>query len=381
VRRLFPLKNPSPDFETFKEVLMGERKPTRVHFVELAIDFEVMNFVAEKLMKQKFPAYPIWEKKVKMFREGKDVSQLMEEEKLYFKNVINFYYSMGYDYVPTWEPSALLLVAISRARVTVTAGRKRAWVEETEGLIKSWEDFENFPWERIKLDVDDYFKFFCDNLPEGMKITVTSSLYEWVGERLLGYVGMFRKLYREPDLVKAVFDKWGQILYDQYEKAVSFDCVGAIFHGDDLGYKKGTMLSPDMLREIVFPWFEKYSSLAHRHGKMYWYHCCGNVLRVMEDLIEDVKIDAFHSFQDVIIPVWEFKKKYGDRIAVLGGVDVDKMARLDKEALRRYVRKILNKCMPGGRYALGSGNSVTNYVPPENYLLMLEEGLKWKPKE
>jgi uroporphyrinogen decarboxylase len=30
--------------------------------------------------------------------------------------------------------------------------------------------------------------------------------------------------------------------------------------------------------------------------------------------------------------------------------------------------------MPGGRYALGSGNSVANYVPIENYFAMLEEG-------
>jgi uroporphyrinogen decarboxylase len=67
-------------------------------------------------------------------------------------------------------------------------------------------------------------------------------------------------------------------------------------------------------------------------------------------------------------------------VAALGGVDVDKLARFDEESLRKYVRDILDKCMPGGRYALGSGNSVTNYVPPKNYITMLEEGLKWKPK-
>jgi uroporphyrinogen decarboxylase len=29
------------------------------------------------------------------------------------------------------------------------------------------------------------------------------------------------------------------------------------------------------------------------------------------------------------------------------------------------------------RYALGSGNSVTNYVPVENYLIMLDEGVRY----
>ena len=97
----------------------------------------------------------------------------------------------------------------------------------------------------------------------------------------------------------------------------------------------------------------------------------------MEDLIEDVGIDAFHSFQDVIIPVTEFKKRYGSRIATLGGVDMDKLSRLDEDNLRKYVRGILDECMPD-RYALGAGNSIANFVPVKNYLIMLEEGLKWR---
>ena len=97
----------------------------------------------------------------------------------------------------------------------------------------------------------------------------------------------------------------------------------------------------------------------------------------MEDLISDVKIDAKHSFEDTIVPVAEFKRRYGDRIAVLGGVDVNKLCVLNEADLRAYVRKILDECMPGGGYALGTGNSVANYIPVENYLAMLDEGDKW----
>lgn len=374
-------RHPPPDFDSFEDVLLGEREPDKVHFVEFAIDLDTMRFVFEKLMKRDFSYYPVWEEKAREFREGKEVPALTEEEKLNLTTLIDFYHFMGYDYVPLgFLPSVTLLMFLSESRVTITAGRKRAWVEEKEGIMKSWEDFDSFPWDRLKIDTRDYFSFVGEVLPEGMKATITSSLYEWVGERLLGYEQMFRKLYQEPDFVEAVFNKWGQIQYDEYERAIGFDCVGAIFHGDDLGYKKGLMISPKMLMKLVFPWFEKYSCLAHQHNKMYCYHVCGNVLKVMKNLIEDVKIDAFHSFQDNIMPVWEFKKRYGHMIGVLGGVDVDKMVRFDKETLGKYVRKILNLCMPGGRYALGSGNSITNYVPLENYLVMIEEGRKWKPR-
>ena len=379
---MFPFEGPSPDFDAFREVLLGERVPSTVYLVELGIDYEVMSFISERLMGKKIPSQEgVVEQKERLFREGKNVPALAEEEKPYVKSLVEFYHRMGYDYVPVWVPLAPFS---TKSRVTddtaLLSRGKRTWVEEKTGVITSWEEFEAFPWDRINLELKDYFSFISEVLPEGMKATVGSTVYEMIGERLLGWECMFRNLFVNPDLVKAVFDRWGQIVYKAYKEAVAQDCVGSIFHADDLGYKKGTMVSPDILREIVFPWFKKFSYLAHEHGKIYLYHCCGNVAKVMEDLIEDVKIDGFHAFQDNIIPVWEFKEKYGGRVAALGGVDVDKLARYDQKSLREYVKSILEKCAPEGRYALGSGNTVTNYVPVENYLTMLEEGLKWRPR-
>jgi uroporphyrinogen decarboxylase len=39
------------------------------------------------------------------------------------------------------------------------------------------------------------------------------------------------------------------------------------------------------------------------------------------------------------------------------------------------VRHIIDKCAPGGRFALGSGNSIPSYVPLDHYLVMLDEAL------
>lgn len=117
------------------------------------------------------------------------------------------------------------------------------------------------------------------------------------------------------------------------------------------------------------------------HGKMFWYHCCGNIYDsgVVEDLIEDVQIDALHSFQDAVPPAADFKSRYGDRVAALGGVDMDKLARMDEASLRGYVRGILDRCMPRGRFALGSGDSVANHIPLANYFTMLDESRRWRP--
>lgn len=98
----------------------------------------------------------------------------------------------------------------------------------------------------------------------------------------------------------------------------------------------------------------------------------------MDDLIEMVGIDGFHSFQDVILPATEFKGCYGHRVALLGGADLDKLATLPEADLRIYLRSILETCLPGGRFAFGSGNSIANYVPLQNYTILLEEARHWK---
>jgi uroporphyrinogen decarboxylase len=56
---------------------------------------------------------------------------------------------------------------------------------------------------------------------------------------------------------------------------------------------------------------------------------------------------------------------------------MDKLCRLDGASLREYVRQILKACMPGGRYAAGTANTVTNYTPLDNYSIMLEEIRRW----
>ena len=91
----------------------------------------------------------------------------------------------------------------------------------------------------------------------------------------------------------------------------------------------------------------------------------------------DVKIDGKHSFEDTIEKVTDAKDTYGKRIALLGGLDVDFLCRADERQVRARVRATLRKCMPGGGYCLGTGNSVANYIPLDNYLAMLDEGRKF----
>ncbi len=163
------------------------------------------------------------------------------------------------------------------------------------------------------------------------------------------------------------------------QRMLEFDRVKIIWGSDDMGFKTGTLISPDDLREFVLPGHKVMAQMAHETGRPYLLHSCGNLTAIMDDLIEDVGIDALHSFEDTIISIISIKEQYGDRIAVLGGIDVDFMCRASEHEVRKRVRHTLTKCMSGGGYCLGTGNSVANYIPLHNYLAMLDEGRKFKP--
>ena len=72
----------------------------------------------------------------------------------------------------------------------------------------------------------------------------------------------------------------------------------------------------------------------------------------------------------------EFKCRYGRRVTALGGLDVDMVCRSGEDELRRYVRDKIETCFEDGHWALGTGNSLTDYMPVANYVLVLEEGLR-----
>ncbi len=363
-RKKVPLEVPKPNIETFCKTIKREIIPSRPPLVELIIDEAIMKY----LMKQKAGVKWI-----------DAVSGDMNSERGNIKSIIGFWYRFGYDYVRLSGGLDFLGKKRIASDTSSLSKGQRSWSEEGKGVITSWDEFEKYPWPSLD-NVDLWrYEFASQNLPEGMGLFVcpSSGILEVPLNTLLGYETLAYGIYDQPDLIEAVFQKTGELIYGFYKKIIGLPNLYGFFQGDDMGFKTSTLMSPDFLRKYVLPWHKKIASLAHENNLLYLLHACGNVEDIMEDLIEDVKIDAKHSFEDTIIPVTKFHKKYGSRIAVLGGIDVDVLCRFPKDKLRAYIRNVLQECVPKGGYALGSGNSVANYVSSENYLIMIEEGLNF----
>jgi len=301
--------------------------------------------------------------------------QKKESKERYVRTLVKFYKSMGYDYVPLElgfkMPKRNVLVTKDTA---LLSRGLRSWQNENRGIIETLNDYYEFPWPTPD-DAVDYqlMQLLCREIPSNMGIVggVAGGVLEHV-MWLMGTRPFFHALKRDKKLISLMFDTIGSLILEVDKRIVEFDEVGVLRMGDDMGYRSGTFISPSDLRKYVFPWQKKCVELAHKHDKPFILHSCGNLEKIMNDLINYVGIDAKHSFEDAIMPVTEVKRKYGDKIAILGGVDVDKLSRYSTEKLTQYIKKIIFECAPGGGYALGSGNTVTNYTKLENYLLMIK---------
>lgn len=231
-----------------------------------------------------------------------------------------------------------------------------------------WPNAANANWELLDT--------IHEAMPPGMKMTISGPC--GVLENVISLVGYetlcFLTLDDEP-LVHDIFEQVGSRLLDYYTRAVEHTGVGACILNDDWGFNLQTMLSPGQMRTFVFPWHKRIVEVLHRAGKPAILHSCGYFDEVIEDVIEDMKFDGRHSYEDAIVPVEDAYDRLKGRIAVLGGIDMDFMCRRSTEDIYNRSKAMLERATDGG-YALGSGNSIPEYVPDESYMAMIQAALE-----
>ena len=72
------------------------------------------------------------------------------------------------------------------------------------------------------------------------------------------------------------------------------------------------------------------------------------------------------------------KNTYGERVCIVGNIDVDLLAQGTPEQVAAEVKKCIQDLAPGGGYILSSGNSIPSYAKPENVLAMSETFKKYR---
>ncbi|MCG2660494.1 MAG: hypothetical protein L6437_09645 [Kiritimatiellae bacterium] len=330
------------DFGRFQAAVTRERLPDRVPNAEGGVDIEVM---------EDFLGQPI-----------RDI-----------KTYALFWEKAGYDYVllqvrgqPIHDSTQIKIAeGVLTARMPTTVS--------TDGAcgIQDKKTFDEYSWIGPE---DVYYKdvdMMKDYLPDSMKLIVNHGPLFQSLFRIMGIETLSTAMVENPELVRATAEKVGELSVNIVESLLQREWVGGIWYGDDLAYTRGLLVSPNFLREYVFPYYKRMGNLCKRYQKLFLLHSDGKLLEIMDDLIQ-CGFQAVHPNEPLSVDIAELKRAWGHRLAFLGNIDVDLLARGTPDQIVKAARNLIDTVAPGGGFALGSGNSVTRYVPLENYKAMLE---------
>lgn len=341
-------KKPDINFERLKTALFC-KTPDRVPLAELGIDEEVKSAFL-----------------------GKPINSMKEE--------VEFWLQAGYDYISHWALNVTprkLEVIKSHKTTYKEEEQERGWVSETAGAITNWNEFEKYEWPTIDDAFFITFEEIGKYIPSDMKvIACVNGVFEPTSQAM-GLETFCYSLVDDIKLVEMIFEKMGNLQMETVKRLMQFDFVGGLWIGDDFAYKTSTIISPQILRQYVFPWYKKFIECVKSKKWPVILHTDGNIWAVLDDIVE-CGFNAVHPLEPEAMDILEVKKKYQGKLCVMGNIDLGyTLTRGKIEEIEQEVKKKIKELAPGGGYCLGSSNSIPNYVPLENFIAMNRACLKF----
>ena len=341
------------DFERVLTALRHE-EPDRVPLMELAVDHPVQSAFL-----------------------GRPVDSLDDE--------IAFWYHAGFDYIyrrssyefPGTSPAAAIGTRIKQADpADGTTAAAETWDVHGSVRMRTEEDFERYDWPDPDTVDTTNLDTVSARLPDGMALVSGVGGVFTRAWMLMGLEAFCMSLCDEGGLARRILERVADIQCRVLDRVLAKPSVRMIWYGDDLAYTEATIISPGMLRELVLPHIGRLARMTHESGRLFVLHSDGMLLDIMEDLIA-LGVDAIHPIEPKAMDIVDLKRRYGDRLSLIGNVDlIHTLPHGTPQEIETEVHERIRALAPGGGYAVSSANSIPRYVPAGNFRMMINSALR-----
>ena len=290
------------------------------------------------------------------------------------KDEVDFWYKAGYDYIklqPKADFNPMKIGLYNNVSYNDDGTIFRKWASESNGLISNFADFEKYTFPTTS-DFDyTNFEKVKSLLPDGMGVIGQYGDIFTMTWEMMGFESFSIALFENEDLIKNLNDRLGELVLSMFEYFAQSNVVDAIWYSDDIAYTNSLMVSPQVLDKYFFPWLKRIGDLAKRYNKPLIYHTDGILYDVFDKIIE-CGVDAIHPIEPKAMNIADVKQRYGNKLCLIGNIDVDLLSRGTVNDIRKNVIKNIEEVGKDGGYCVGSGNSIPEYVKLENYIAMIE---------
>jgi uroporphyrinogen decarboxylase len=181
----------------------------------------------------------------------------------------------------------------------------------------------------------------------------------------LGMENFSLALYDNRDLVEKQLDMYCEWLVVVAERVcqMGFDLF---WTADDFAFKTGLFFSPELFRKLMLP---RYQLVLEKVTIPWLLHSDGDIKEVVDMLLE-LGVAGLHPIENGAMDIRAMKRKYGDRLCLMGNVDMHMLAMGTPKEVDREVRELIRDLAPGGGYIVSSGNSLASYLKPDCVLAL-----------
>jgi len=188
---------------------------------------------------------------------------------------------------------------------------------------------------------------------------------------LVGPEGALYLFYDDPKLIHSMMEAWFNLadsVIAEHQKHVELD---ELFLAEDICYNCGPLISPDMMREFLFPYYQQLitniKARQPKKGLPFLQIDTDGDCRPVIPVYQELGANYFSPFEvasgcDVV----ELRKQYPD-LLMRGGIDKRVLAQ-GKEAIDRMVDYIMPFMSAQGGYTPTSDHGVPDEVAFEDYM-------------
>jgi uroporphyrinogen decarboxylase len=194
---------------------------------------------------------------------------------------------------------------------------------------------------------------------------------------MCGHEHLLAGMALDPEWVRTMADLYGELTIELLEILFAREGLpDGMWVWDDLGFANGPFMSPAMYRELIFPAHRRLFGFAHQRGLKVILHSDGRILALLPALLE-AGIDCLQPLEAKAgMDLVRLKREYGDRLALIGGMDARVLVTNDLGAVRAELEAKVPAAMAGSGYVLQVDHSVPDQVDYDTYRYFVEQGLR-----